>query len=106
MITIHNRSEPSKSIKFYINTLDSKLGTDTIPGSGYHADWGIYYFGDTIPYVKFCAHCGNSDSLVRYIYQSDIPQEVTMWDLFYNRNTPLEKFLCAQFSIPVQCENS
>ena len=98
LITIHNRSEPSKSIKFYINTLDSKLGTDTIPGSGYHADWGIYYFGDTIPYVKFCAHCGNSDSLVRYIYQSDIPQEVTMWDLFYNRNTPLEKNFFARSS--------
>jgi len=99
LITITNLSDTNKTIRFYLNTLDSKLGIDTVPDSGYHGDFGINYIASgTIPYVKFCVHCAQADSIVRYVYQSTEPQEVTMWDLFYNRSTPLEKKFLARSS--------
>ena len=41
LITFRPINDTSKTIRFYLNTLDSKLGIDTNGGDGYHADWGL-----------------------------------------------------------------
>jgi hypothetical protein len=90
LITFKNLSDTNKTIRFYFNSLDSKCGFDSIPGHGYHQDITINYFGNAVtPYVK--VSMDRDTTRYRIVYRSSTPQEVTMWDLFYNRTTPLEK---------------
>lgn len=95
-ITITPTEYPDKAIMFYFNTLDSKLGTESVnvpgyQGKPYHADLQISYtYHPVKPFVTI------KSEACQWIIPQNVDfneqgKEIKIWNLFFELNEPLGK---------------
>ncbi len=112
LIRIIPISHPEDSICFYWNSLDSRLGYDNEIPPGvphgheypYHADLHIdYYRNNGTSYVDIHGMVNNNELQHQTVTKNEYYKEISMWNLFYGFNHPLEKNFYAKCTpFPVQ----
>lgn len=95
-ITITPSEYPNKAIMFYFNTLDSKLGAESVnvpgyQGKPYHSDIDIGYdYNAGSPFVKIYSS-SSSWIIPQYVHYYEQGKEIKIWNLFFELNEPLGK---------------